>query len=200
MAYHGYFYESITDNSILESLEKKIRKPSTPEFKDWVGYSKVPLQYHATDNEGFTEFDMHRSDLGAHVGTLEQAQKRMSTKGGTGSIMKFWVNIRNPIRLKDEGSFNANAISGQLLRRGIISKELATEINLAGYKGDRKYNEIVRNKLISLGYDGVVYKNENEGSGDSYIIIDPTTIKSADRNSGKFDRNSPDFTQESIDL
>jgi hypothetical protein len=42
------------------------------------------------------------------------------------------------------------------------------------------------------GHDGIVYRNEFEDKGkDSYIVFDPTQIKSAIGNSGAFDPNNP---------
>ena len=58
-----------------EWLNEGIRKPSTKEFKQWVGYSKIPVQYHYSNNS-FDKVDVTKSDLGFHVGTLEQAEHR----------------------------------------------------------------------------------------------------------------------------
>lgn len=175
--------------------EIKPRKPSTSSFKNWFGYSRIPLVYHAT-SQNFTIFDIDRSDLGAHFGTKEQAEYVLKHRlGGNGKVMPFWINLHNPLKLKDEGSFNASAIAGQLLRMKLISKELFKEIAIAGYKEDKKYNKIVRDILIKAGYDGAYYKNTNEGDANSYIVFDAKNIKSADSNSGEYSE-SPDFTQE----
>lgn len=44
--------------------------------------------------------------------------------------------------------------------------------------------------IKKAGYDGVVYKNEVEGAGDSWIAFDASQIKSASGNSGKFDKTN----------
>jgi hypothetical protein len=55
-----------------------------------------------------------------------------------------------------------------------------------------------RSNLLSafmqqLGYDGIVYANEFEGGGDSYIAIKPSQIKSATGNIGTYDAKNPDI-------
>ena len=179
----------------LES-DVKPRRPSTDKFKNWFGYSRLPLVYHATSNN-FTIFDIDKSDLGAHFGTKEQAEYVLKYRlSGNGQVLPFWINLHNPIKLKDEGSFHASAIAGQLLRKGLISKDLFKEISIAGYHEDKKYNAIIREILIKAGYDGVEYLNTNEGKAKSYIVFNPNNIKSATGNSGDYDPNSPDINKE----
>ena len=45
--------------------------------------------------------------------------------------------------------------------------------------------------LQQLGYDSIVYNNEFEGGGDSYILLDPTQVKSATGNTGAYSRAEP---------
>ena len=49
------------------------------------------------------------------------------------------------------------------------------------------------NWLATAGIDGIVYNNEFEGGGDSYIAFNPTQIKSAIGNNGNFDSTNPDI-------
>ena len=46
--------------------------------------------------------------------------------------------------------------------------------------------------LQRAGYDGVVYENTVEG-GTSWMVLEPTQIKSADQNTGAFDPKDPSF-------
>lgn len=144
--------------------------------KDWLGMSKIPIQYHTTTNN-FETIDVTKSDLGFHVGTYDQAKYRQNLLGGTGKILAYKINLRNPLKLIDVGSFHADNIADQLVKKGLISDKLAKEIVSAGWKERKKYNALVREILLKNGFDGVVYKNTHEGSGTSYIIIDPKNIK-----------------------
>ena len=49
--------------------------------------------------------------------------------------------------------------------------------------------------LEAKGYDGIVYENEVEGAGDSYIAFYPHQIKSAIGNIGAFDPKDPRITK-----
>jgi len=47
--------------------------------------------------------------------------------------------------------------------------------------------------LQQLGYDSIVYNNEFEGGGDSYILLDPRQVKSATGNKGTYNPENPDI-------
>lgn len=58
---------------------------------------------------------------------------------------------------------------------------------------------LLRKIVMRKGYDGVRYKNENEGNTDdpynmAWIAFSPAQIKSATENRGTFDRRDPDIT------
>ncbi len=173
----------------------RFSKPRTPEFRNWYGNSAVKsVVFHATTNE-FDAFDTERSDLGAHFGTLDQAENIVKNRlgsRGTPRIIPVWLSIQNPLRLKDVGSFHADGIARQLEQKGMLpkgeGKRIEKEID-ADWKLRKKYDPMLRKIIKDAGYDGVVYKNTatGEGPGDSYIAFEPTQIKSATDNSGAFD-------------
>lgn len=187
--------------AVTEREAPSFRKPSTPEFKAWFGRSKcTQVQYHTTPAD-FDEFDTGRSDLGAHFGSLEQATKRATILAGrpgdAWSTMPCWLSIQNPLRLKDDGSFHADAIVWQLAKKGIITRADAKQIEDAIYddwETRKEYDPKMVDAIKKAGYDGIVYKNEHEGAGDSWIVFDPNQIKSAIGNSGSFDPNSGKVT------
>ena len=167
--------------------------------RDFVRDSKVKgVVYHATSNS-FDAFDTSKSDLGAHFGTLDQANKiardRIAGRPGESgpNIMPVHLRITNPLRLKDEGSFHAWSIADQLALKGIISKEQAGRFKSDGWRANTQNNAAARDAIRNAGYDSVVYKNTQEGRGDSYIALDPSQVKSATGNRGTFDPNSPDI-------
>lgn len=47
--------------------------------------------------------------------------------------------------------------------------------------------------IQQLGYDSIVYNNEYEGGGNSYILFSPNQVKSAIGNTGAFDSSNPDI-------
>jgi hypothetical protein len=188
-----------------------------PQFKQWFGNSKVvdesgnpKVVFHGTDKE-FNEFT--RGELGPHFGTAEQANKRLYSSIGKPrlgeNIIPAYIRVNNPIRLSsDPGYFGRLSLLDQLVKDNAISapesKELLDRMN----ESDKRFastgsaNEraerfkLIREYLKSKGYDGIVYPNEYEGTGESYIIFDPTQVKSAIGNSGAFDPKSGSLTDQ----
>jgi hypothetical protein len=135
-----------------------------------------------------TEIDPSVSDLGFHVGTLEQADKRARVFGG-GERYEDGSNIMPLMKskysymlgLNDEGSFHADAIAKQLAKKKIISKDEAKRIEQSvgsDWSGRKAEDDKLRAALLRKGYDGIKYSNTQEGRGTSYAFIDPTNIRS----------------------
>jgi hypothetical protein len=152
-------------------------------------------------------------EMGSHFGNQAQAHDSGfigEESRDEGQIYPVHLSIKNPIRLRDYGSFEGYKVATQLRNMGhSIKKEIS--------------NKEVQDYLKSLGYDGIVYLNRREGlknwkSGlqspkslsehsdeafkkvypeaeDSYIAFDPHQIKSAIGNNGNFDPNSPNINE-----
>lgn len=143
----------------------------------------VSLTYHAT-NKVFDQFDTYKSDLGAHFGNLEQAnrvaQQRCGGAAEGARIIAAWLRITNPLRLKDVGSFHSDGIADQLERKGLLpkgeGKRIAKDCD-TNWKLRKIYDPKLREIIKDAGYDGVVYSNTQEGAGDSYIVFDAEQIR-----------------------
>jgi predicted nucleotidyltransferase len=187
--------------------------PIADNFKAWMGNSRVRgVMYHATNNV-FDSFEVDRSDLGAHFGNLEQMthlESRLGHRSWSDTadgmlVMPVWLRVENPLRLKDVGTFHADGIAEQLEKKGILAKgegkRIAKECD-ADSRQRKVHDPVLRQKIIDAGFDGVVYKNEHEGAGESFIAFDPRQIKSAIGNSGLFLKDSASLTdtQEALQL
>lgn len=174
------------------------QKPRTEAFREWFGFSRVKtVVFHATTAD-FTAFDCTRSDLGAHFGAAEQMnhlRNRMDPRGAM-RVLPVWLSLQNPLRLTDIGSFHADAIAPELERRKLLprgeGKRIRQEID-ANWRLRETYDPMVREAILKAGYDGVVYRNTQEGDSDSYIAFFPEQIKSALCNVGTFDPKDPDL-------
>lgn len=154
---------------------------------DWLAKSRVrQVMYHATSAlVDFESFDTSKGDLGAHFGTLPQANHiashRLSASDAV-RIIPVWLRIMNPLRLKDVGSFHADGIALQLEKKGLLAKgegkRIAWETD-TNWRLRKIYDPRLRNLILAAGYDGVVYANTQEGLGDSYIVFDPDQIRFA---------------------
>jgi hypothetical protein len=198
-------------------VRASLAQTKTPEFKKWFGDSKVvdadgkPLVvYHGTVSD-FTEFKKARNDIGMHFGTPEQANHRVLAPGYDPliNVMPVFLSIKNPLRVPDAANWDDARNFIDVLQDGIdvgtidgkdveAVKRMQAQIRtwIDEPTSRRNQSDYIRKAIQDEGYDGVVYKNEYEGSTDtedSYIAFDPTQIKSATGNTGAFDGENPDI-------
>lgn len=163
-----------------------MKKPDDQDFKEWLAYSKVKkIVYHATVHV-FDAFDTSKGDLGAHFGSIEQANNvakhRLANHNmGEPLIIPVWIQLNRPLRLVDVGTFHADGIARQLERKGLLPKGEGVRIEKAidqDWRARKIYDPICLNAIKDGGYDGIVYANtaEHEGAGDSYIIFEPEQV------------------------
>jgi len=123
--------------------------------------------------------------------------------------MPVYLRVENPLRMEDVGEWrDPLEVLGGLPEeiRNRLDDDLADELlNLRSqyfgepeeYLNDSEVQEIrdtIRDAIKDSGYDGIVYANAAEGSGDSYIVFEPEQVKSATGNTGRFDPRNPAIT------
>lgn len=183
-------YELLGGNTRLTGLVAKSIYPPVwmvdvsnikQEYEMNESYQKSKSWYHASPNK-FDTFDVTKSDLGPHFGNLEQASHVINNRlGGNGNLYKAKIKIYNPLKLKDVGSFHADNIADQLLKKKLISKqEYMKYTEKDAWKHRKEYNKEVREILINHGYDGVSYQNNHEGRGVCVIPFDSNDITIVD--------------------
>ena len=144
--------------------------------------------YHST-NTDFETFD--KGDIGFHFGSKAQANKRASDKGyETPKYVRAYLDIKNPVRSpRDPMSWNVKATALNLWSLDIISDAERSEIESIYKRGDNEYQSgaavRLREMLENKGYDGIVYPNDFEGQGDSYIAFRDDQIIRAEDSSAK---------------
>jgi hypothetical protein len=185
---------------------------NSPSFKAWFKNSVVchkdgtpRVMYHAA-TVNFNYFDINRGELGQHFGNQLQANVRADV------ITNHWVkkyprvipvylSIQHPLRLKDTNTFDVLETTDQLYEKGIISEELANEIdkNYGGVNKSKKIKQqgmkLLRKIIKKKGYDGIIYNNKYEARGVSYIIFSQYQVKSALSNTGKFNSRTRKITE-----
>lgn len=189
----------------------KAEPTETPTFKRWFGKSKLRNEdgsprvlYHGTQNT-FTEFKSRPNDIGIHLGTVDQANDRVaqrerfhrefgtegreSTEGS--QVLPVYARIENPVRIPDVGIFDARNVEHELVSAGVLKQVHPP-----------RTPQMIRDELKRKGHDGIVYRNTEEGAGnskdpdrgeDSYIVFEPTQVKSATGNRGTFDPADPNI-------
>ena len=220
LAKHQENYIPHDDPRRGESLAE-FHKDAHPDLKNPDGSPKV--FYHGTralyqqslrdydSTPDFQEFDTKSSEMGSHFGPQEQASDFTGSEPEQrGHMYPVHLNIKNPIRLQDNGSFSPRRAMYQLPKE-IIEKSFK-------YLENSEPQEALQNALKEHGHDGIVYLNRREGlndygkrpnpedlsylgddafkkiypeAQDSYIAFDPEQIKSALGNQGTFDPSKP---------
>lgn len=171
-------------------------RPVHENFAEWFADSKVvgaggePLVvYHGTDAE-FDTFEF-TEDIGFHFGSAETAATRIlqAQMEDDGITLAVYLRLRNPLRLPDLHTWSPRSVVSALLDAGVISEDQADAADVI----DR---EQVASWLADKGYDSIVYRNETEAGGDSWIAMEPEQIKSATSNNGNYDPANPSMTEE----
>ena len=184
--------------------------------------------YHGTCASGFTEFDPTKTrEMGFHFGTPPQAKDFLkgcgTYRGSKPGIYPVYLSIQNPIFTPDvyseeptyfiewlektnhihewfpdeDDSYyrSLNKLRGQLAEAksvyGPVENQMKKKVQKAIWG-------LLRKVVTRKGYDGVRYKNENEGNTDdpsniAWIAFSPGQIKSATENILTFDRRDPDI-------
>ncbi len=201
---------SITDSK--SNVKSKFQSVTqTQQFKRWFGkWDTHPedasmvinedgtpkIVYHGTDAD-FTVFE--RGDIGYHVGTEAQAEDRISDTEN-GHVMKLYADVKNPLHAAfDFGDWHSKNVAGMLIEteqfedfdnRAEIEDRLSEIMNM---KSESEADTALTKYLKKLGYDGIIYENQFEDDGESYIVFDSNQLKSATDNIGTFDKDNGDI-------
>tara|TARA_R110000822_G_scaffold231924_1_gene363783 strand:+ start:3423 stop:11210 length:7788 start_codon:yes stop_codon:yes gene_type:complete len=107
-------------------------------FEDIDNANTPLIVYHATYDGEFDAFDPNKYlDFFFHVGTHNQAKARLkATQNVRGNnrlsqptLIPLMVSIKNPVRIKDDGNFEARAVLNQLTKdEGVNTKEAQYKI------------------------------------------------------------------------
>lgn len=179
---------------------------------------KPLVVYHGTSgNAVFTEFDLDKVEGGVHFGSLDQAKiaakpKAINSVSQRARVLPCYLSIQQPLELKDLHSFNFNTLLQELFNQNVIKKDSFLSHKIRSFidevamtieefanpqsqyyeKYDRKQNARLRNILLKLGFDGIIYENTFEGKGKSFIIFNSEQCKSV-YNNGSFDQQNPNI-------
>lgn len=170
----------------------QIRAPETKEFKQWFGDSKVvdnagnPLVvYHITKNKEITEFSpkfkTDLSSMGFHFGTKEQAEFRGTQydfEAKNSSIGEYYLSIKKPLTVSHMASFAPDYLADEMMDIKLITPEQYESLQEKNDYATLPLGNALVKLLKKNGYDGLVYENDREGEGKSYVPFEPNQIKS----------------------
>jgi hypothetical protein len=190
--------------------------------------SRPAVLYHGTCSSGFTKFDPTKTrEMGFHFGTSSQAKDFLkgcgTYRGKTPGIYPVYLSIQKPLFTPDVYSESPTFFIEWLektnhtydwltdeedsyyrslnkLRSQLVEANLLTGEGSHGYRQKifKTVWGLLRKIVMRKGYDGIRYKNENEGNTDdpynmAWIAFSPAQVKSATENRGTFNRRDPDL-------
>jgi len=213
--------KSLTEGVLLAPNEQpsnltpeQYRLVRTSAFKKWFGdwenspetASKVvdengePLVVHHSyiqKKNKFKPFNVFKTkltyEIGTHFGSKEQADTNITFKvRDRGYDRDTWetktyecfLNIRKIRRLNDRRHWLPKTIFGNLYPR--------KKIDWFDFEKGKENIELFL-KEIKGNVDGLIYNNDFEHGGDSYIVFEPNQIKLADGSNTTFDGSNPDI-------
>jgi hypothetical protein len=178
--------------------------PDTPEFQEWFGDSKIvdangqPLVVSHISKAKPTVFDKkYKTDLssmGFHFGTKEQAEFRGTQydfESRSPTMGDYYLSIQNPLEVSHMASYAPDHLADQMMDMDLISVEKYDSFR-DKYSSEPEIGAALVKILQKAGYDGLVYSNEMEGAGNSYVPFESTQIKSATDNTGAYSKYNPD--------
>ena len=141
--------------------------------------------YHGTDKT-FDDFSF--KGIGVHFGTREQAEDRNASKFDyqkTRTITAV-IDLKNPLRMEDVHLWQIP----RFVIKGMLNTGLWAEKDLSHIPQGRGPSDdecekglaLIREEIISKGFDSIVYSNTGEGkkSRDSYIAMQPSQVRILD--------------------
>lgn len=215
----GYLFGNVAANDLTTTTAFR-RWFGDSQVLDEKGKPLVVWHASGPKTDVFDAFDVERAfDIGMHFGTLDAATTFEGVPQPYFLKIERPLLLIDPGDWLETG--RRTSTIGQLLTLGFADEQTYSRIStlrderknmlkIQGGKGEgwlRESNDPVAVEWRSLramvgreiaavlrraGYDGVVYENTVEG-GTSWMVLEPTQIKSADRNNGAFDPKDSSF-------
>jgi hypothetical protein len=184
--------------------KKSVLQTATEAFKKWFDDSKVvdkdgkPLVvYHGTHSDIDT-FQRGEGILGAgiYLGSKDHANIYASQHNRDGGqVLPVYVSIQNPLEVYDDAIMENDPIA-------LIDKQHPDIFK--GKDISSLSAEQVTQHLEDAGYDGVIHHEGKKGGENTsvyeYVAFNPSQVKSATGNNGKFDASNPSITDAAQDF
>lgn len=195
-------------NQILQDALATMQLNENNIFKKWNNYvhsikEAVHSVHHGSAHD-FVIFDPTKTrEFGFHFGSLETA-----THIGSQYVKKYEITINNPLQLDDVYFWEPASILRNMREKGYIDsikeKEILQSVNSqalvkskSGTPLRQEKNEVLKDVLEQMGYDGIIYENRGESGSTAYVIFRPEQAKFIERiDEAKKKDYKPNFSKE----
>lgn len=134
-------------------------------------WHQTPIDFPITEAKPFTHFGSKESANAVWWNWKKDVWEGPDPK--TINLHNVDLNINNPIRLKDSGT-TVGSWAGELVE-ALHEKGFAKDI-VSDYDQPPRLFQSIIEEAKRAGYDAIVYNNEGEKGGDSYIIFDKSQV------------------------
>jgi hypothetical protein len=169
----------------IEEADVRELAQKNPNLRQHLAGTAVrPVLYHGTRKDAdIGVWEVARNQLGVHMSAAPDgvpAQFAARDKSG-GKIVRLAVNVKNPVRLRDDGNWGVLDVVPQLTAMGKLGEErsafyrqqfanLARQIDAANSEQEidalsKEQTDLATEAVKEAGYDGVVYQNRYEVPG-----------------------------------
>lgn len=136
----------------------------------------LALVHHATSDA----FEVKAMAPFSHFGTRSAAKSRVHDRGDA-RLISAHLDIRNPLYLSDVNDLHGLETYLSLISASEAKEALGPQIDkirdVAELKGEGEAFELLAEKLIDAGWDGIGYRNHHEDPGSmSWVILDPCQV------------------------
>lgn len=165
-------------------------------------HPNVPTEVFHASKTDVQKFDPKKrgklSPFGYHFGTADQANFRTGQydfESPMPNIGKYHLSMKNPLEVSHMASFAPDHLADHMMDLDILDPDDYDRLNEKhDYEPIPVGGELVK-ILKKNGYDGLMYQNEREGEGYSFVPFDANQIKSATGNAGGFNREEEDINK-----
>lgn len=184
--------EVFKDNPEIGTLFENNEKLFQEYLNDIFPESKVKdIVYHSTATL-FENYDIEKGDLGMHFSTKNVSSGILYSKYTKANL----INIKNPLYFTDFGGFHFRMFGEKFVDANIINKDefsMIDKMNLSVKEEDK----LLRELLLSRGYDGIIYLNRREGINGG-ILNGDEFYKDKNLNDKEFKEKYPDASDSYI--
>jgi|GEM_PF-2771244 hypothetical protein len=162
------------NDRLSQTFELEYRKRFEAESeREKFGFDRYVIEHDTTlsDEERTRQLDeLDEEESPENMERYRQEKREQLNSGLAGGerIYPAFLNIQNPLRMSDPGAVYALSLERILydLKTNFLTKRQFAEIH------DVPDVYELRNKLIGLGFDGVVYTNKREGLTNGKPVYD----------------------------
>lgn len=149
------------------------------------------IVYHST-SALFENYDIDKGDLGMHFSPKNVSSGILYSQYTKANL----INLKTPLYFTDFGSFHFRMAGEKFVKTNIINEDEFLKIDKMNLS-IKEEDKLLRELLLSKGYDGMLYLNRREGINGG-ILNGFDSYKDRNLNDAQFKEKYPDASESYI--